>query len=179
MNSYDITASALTAQRFRLDVISSNLANVNTTRRADGTRAPYLRKNVVFQELLNNAGGFGGKPIKQFPTGLLKPSSSASQSGYSISKDEQGIPTIKTGISNDVKGHSGVEVAQLIEDTTTPTKRVYDPNHPDADKEGYVEMPNINPVTELVDMISATRAYEANVTAFQATKQLNKAALEI
>ena len=183
MDSYDITASALTAQRFRLDVISSNLANVNTTRRADGTKGAYLRKNVVFQELLNNSQA-GGKGIKRFALGNLRPSATLleneSNQGFTMGKAADGSPIFKTGISSNVgsKG-AGVQVSQLIEDTTTPTKKVYDPSHPDADKEGYVEMPNINPVTELVDMISATRAYEANVTAFQATKSLNKAALEI
>ena len=179
MDAYDITASALTAQRFRLDVISGNLANVNTTRRADGSRGPYLRKNVVFKELLAQTQS-GKKGIKQFPLANLKPSSQMEDKGFTMAMGADGTPVFKTGItSQQGPGGGGVEINQIIEDTTTPTKKVYDPSHPDADKDGYVELPNINAVTELVDMISATRAYEANVTAFQSTKAMNKASLDI
>ena len=73
----------------------------------------------------------------------------------------------------------GVQVASIIEDKDTPTKKVYDPSHPDANAEGYVELPNINPITEMVDMISATRAYEANVTAMQSSKSMDRASLDI
>ena len=158
MDSYDISASALTAQRARLDIISSNLANINTTRRADGQVGPYLRKNVVFSELLdssmNNTQGRAGF-LPQAMTG---------------NNINNGQPQLTA---------PGVQVATIAEDTNTPTRKVYDPGHPDADANGYVEMPNINPITEMVDMISATRAYEANITAMQSSKSMDKASLDI
>ena len=132
----EISASALTAERLRMDVVAENLANAQTTRGADGQ--PYRRKEVVLQE---RAASFGA-------------SLSAAMSG------------------------GGVEVAGIAEDQT-PLKRVYDPGHPDADAEGYVSMPNVDTVTEMVDLISAQRAYEANVTAMQAAKQMFARTLEL
>ena len=130
----EISASALTAERLRMDVVAENLANAQTTRGADGQ--PYRRKEVVLQE---RGGGFG------------------------------------TQLS---KAMRGVEVAGVVEDQT-PLKRVYDPGHPDADAEGYVAMPNVDTVTEMVDLIGAQRAYEANVTAMQAAKQMFARTLEL
>ena len=176
MDAYDITASALTAQRLRMDTISSNLANVNTTRKADGTIGAYRRKNVVFAPILEEAGGFnpmggGGSFAASIP---MKPS----KSGFSIGPNGQ--PLLSIGIEKSEKfGGAGVEVQQITDDQQTPMRMVYDPSHPDANKEGYVEMPNVNVVTEMVDMISASRAYEANVTAMQSAKGMNQAALEM
>lgn len=138
----DIGASALTAQRLRMDTISQNIANANTTRTADGT--PYRRRLVVFQETSQ------GTPFSQY---------------LSASSRERYLA-------------KGVKVSRIVEDTS-PLKRVYDPGHPDADNEGYVEMPNVDVVTEMVNMISATRAYEANVTTINTTKSLAMKALEI
>lgn len=174
MDVYDITASALTAQRLRLDVISSNLANVNTTRKADGSLGAYRRRNVVFAPLMDQAtqqlgggGNFAGSVSMQPGSG-----------GISMGPD--GKPIFKLGISaNNYMAGAGVEVMQIQEDTDTPMRLVYDPSHPDANDEGYVEMPNINVVTEMVDMISATRAYEANVTALQSAKSMNQSALDM
>ncbi|KHO62555.1 flagellar basal body rod protein FlgC [Thermoanaerobacter sp. YS13] len=140
-SSMDISASGLTAERVRMDVISQNIANVNTTRTSQG--GPYRRKLVVLKE--------------------IQPDSFES-------------------ILNKVKGKysgKGVEVVQISEDVQTPLRRVYDPGHPDADQNGYVEYPNVNIVSEMVDMISATRAYEANVTAFNASKAMFQKSLEI
>lgn len=141
-SSLDISASGLTAQRVRMDTISQNIANVNTTRTADGT--PYRRKEVVFEERTNS---------DSFASAL----SSASERLY---------------------GGQGVRVTEIIEDPTD-FKKVYDPGHPDADENGYVSMPNVDVVTEMVNMISATRSYEANVTAANATKSMAVKALEI
>ncbi|KYO64593.1 flagellar basal body rod protein FlgC [Thermovenabulum gondwanense] len=138
--SMEISASALTAQRLRLDVISSNIANVDTTRTEKGE--PYRRKMVVFQEM-NESSDFN-----------------------EILRD-------KINYSG-----KGVRVAAIIEDQR-PFKIVYDPAHPDADEKGYVRMPNVNIVEEMVDMISATRSYEANVTAINSTKNMISKALEI
>lgn len=136
----EISASALTAERLRMDVVAENLANAQTTRGADGQ--PYRRKEVVLQE---RAGSFGA-------------SLSAAMGGGT-----------KRG---------GVQVAGIAEDQT-PLKRVYDPGHPDADADGYVAMPNVDTVTEMVDLIGAQRAYEANVTAMQAAKQMFSRTLEL
>jgi flagellar basal-body rod protein FlgC len=136
----EISASALTAERMRMDVVAENLANAQTTRGADGQ--PYRRKEVVLQE---RAGSFGA-------------TLSAAMGGGTNSK--------------------GVEVGGVVEDQT-PLKRVYDPGHPDADGEGYVSMPNVDTVTEMVDLIGAQRAYEANVTAMQAAKQMFSRTLEL
>ncbi|NLY18583.1 MAG: flagellar basal body rod protein FlgC [Clostridiaceae bacterium] len=136
------SASALTAQRLRMDTISENLANVNTTRTEDGT--PYRRKTVIFQEQGGNIpfSSYLSKAGKKYFSG------------------------------------GGVRVSRIVEDQT-PFKSIYDPGHPDADENGMVQMPNVDVVTEMVNMISATRAYEANVTAINATKSMASKALEI
>jgi flagellar basal-body rod protein FlgC len=134
----EISASALTAERLRMDVVAENLANAQTTRGADGN--PYRRKEVVLQE---RAGSFGA--------------------------------SLSAAMNPPAKG---VEVAGVVEDQT-PLKRIYDPGHPDADAEGYVSMPNVDTVTEMVDLIGAQRAYEANVTAMQAAKQMFARTLEL
>jgi flagellar basal-body rod protein FlgC len=138
----DAGASALTAQRLRMDTISQNIANANTTRTEDGT--PYRRRIVIFEESSQ------GRPFSEYLT-------SSSRSKY---------------LAN------GVKVSRIVEDST-PFRRVYDPGHPDADADGYVEMPNVDVVTEMVNMISATRAYEANVTSINTSKNLAMKALEI
>lgn len=131
-SSLDISASGLSAQRIRMDVIATNIANANATRTAQG--GPYKRQEVVFAARMDQAG---------------------------LDAD-----TV------------GVDVPQIVTDPTPP-RQVYDPGHPDADARGYVLMPNVNVVQEMVDMISATRAYEANVTAMNATKSMAAKALEI
>jgi flagellar basal-body rod protein FlgC len=141
-DSIDISGSALSAERLRMDVTAENLANANTTRGADG--GAYRRKTVV---LTQQAAGstFGSTLAAEMRRGD-KP--------------------------------AGVQVAAIAEDTT-PNRRVYDPGHPDADQQGYVEMPNVDSVSEMVDLISASRAYEANVTAMQAAKTLFTKTLEL
>lgn len=136
----DISASGMTAQRLRTDVIAENIANVNTTRDENGVA--YRRKTVVFEE----------KPSDSFNDYLSVASSS---------------------IGN------GVKVSAIVEDTDTAMTLVYDPSHPDANEEGYVEYPNVNTVTEMTNLIDASRAYEANVTAFNATKAMTTQALQI
>jgi flagellar basal-body rod protein FlgC len=174
MDAYDITASALTAQRLRMDTVSSNLANVNTTRRPDGTIGAYRRKNVVFAPLLEEAGNRLSMYGKDFAGSIPM---QAAGNGFSIGPN--GRPLLSVGIQKSDFGGAGVEVTQITEDTQTPMRLVYDPSHPDANPDGYVEMPNVNVVTEMVDMISASRAYEANVTAMQSVKGMNQSALEI
>lgn len=141
---FDISASALTAQRMRMDVISSNIANAETTRGSfvNGKFEPYKRKLVVLE-----------------PT---------SQSFSNILAGEMG----RKGTTQ------GVKVSRIQEDQT-PNKLVYNPTHPDADESGYVHMPNVDVAKEMVDMIAASRAYESNVTAINATKSMFMKALEI
>jgi flagellar basal-body rod protein FlgC len=123
MSSIDVSASGLTAQRRRLDVIANNIANSETTRTARG--GAYKRQQVVF----------------------------------SLNQD-------------------GVDVSGVIEDQT-PGKQVYRPGHPDADAKGFVTMPNVNVMEEMVDMVSATRSYEANASAVEAAKDMARKALEL
>lgn len=144
---FDISSSALTASRLRMDVISSNIANAETTRYKveNGEYVPYKRKLVVLD---GNQKSFSN---------LLSSSMSSSEK------------------TNQLKG---VRVSQIIEDTT-PTKLVYNPSHPDANSEGYVEMPNVDTAVEMVDMIAAYRAYESNVTALNASKSMFQKSLTI
>lgn len=140
----NISSSALTAGRLRMDVVSSNMANLETTRGefVDGEWQPYRRKMVVLQE--------------------------------------QGQSPFSAHLSNSLKNGSlkGVKVAKIVEDET-PFKLQYNPNHPDADEAGYVKMPNVDPLKEMVDLMSATRSYEANVTVLNASKGMYLKALEI
>jgi len=133
-DSFAISASGLTAERLRLDITASNLANVNTTRTATG--GPYKRKSVIFSECL---------------------------------------PDLREGGNQEGKG---VQVDAIVEDTRPP-RMVYDPSHPDADKNGYVAYPNFDILNEVVDMITAARAYEANATVLEAAKGMAQKALEI
>lgn len=141
------TASALTAQRLRMDVISSNMANVDTTRgkMVDGEWQPYQRKSVVMMPKGNQFSSFLNQAMN-------------TRDGHSL---------------------GGVQVSGIKEDEQTPFKMVYDPEHPDADDEGYVRLSNVDPLREMVDLISATRSYEANVTVFNANKAMLMKSLEI
>ena len=137
-SSFKISGSALKAHKLRLDTISSNLANVETTSTPEG--GPYKKKSVYFQS----------KPIS-FQETLDQKIQQASQ---------------------------GVEVTKILEDKEDPRK-VYNPSHPDADENGYISLPNINVSEEMVDMMSATRSYQANVTAIKSAKRMALKALEI
>ena len=142
--SLGISASGMSADRLRMDVVAENLANADTTRGANGQ--PYQRKEVVLQEV-------GG-------------SSFAAQ-----------LAGAQAGGVNTSPGN-GVEVAGIVNDPS-PGRQVYDPGHPDANAQGYVTLPNVNPVTEMVDLITATRGYEANVQAMSAAKQMFSRTLDL
>ncbi|MFC4404585.1 flagellar basal body rod protein FlgC [Gracilibacillus xinjiangensis] len=146
-NSMNISSSGLTAQRLRMDTISSNIANVDTTRATineNGEYEPYRRKMTVFQ-----------------------------------AKDEGFSSILQRTTSQNGTTGGGVRVARIIDDETEPFKLVFNPNHPDANEAGYVEMPNVDPLKEMVDLMSATRSYEANVTSVNASKSMLMKALEI
>lgn len=141
-SSFDINASGLTAQRYRMDVISENVANANTTRTSDGT--PYRRKTVVFAE-----------------------------------RDSQTPFSRVLGDATERYAGNGVKVVGTYEDYSTDLVKTYDPSHPDADENGYVLYPNVNIVTEMTNLIDASRSYEANATAFEASKSIALKGLEM
>ena len=141
-NACNINASGMTAQRYRMDIISENIANANTTRTEDGT--PYRRKVVTFEE--------------------------------------KGSHTPFAHVLNQARDKysgSGVKVTGVYEDTWTEMNKVYDPSHPDADENGYVTYPNVDTVTEMVNLIDASRSYEANATAFESSKSIAMQGLNI
>lgn len=139
--SLDVSASGMSAQRMRMDLISQNIANANTTKTQDGT--PYRRQTLVLGT--NESVGF---------------------SKYLSSS------------SRNTLGDGRVKIQGIKEDMSE-LKRVYEPDNPEADEDGYVTMPNVDIVTEMVDMISASRSYEANVTASTASKNMAMQALNI
>ena len=157
-NILDIAATGLSAQRIRMNVISSNLANANTTRTSEG--GPYRRREVIFKavdfdktlnEKIKNSDNF------------LKYENTLDESNL----QDEANPAIMS-----------VKVDKVIRDDS-PFKMKYDPSNPDADKNGYVAYPNVNPVVEMADLIEATRAYQANVAAFQSSKAMAQSAISI
>lgn len=139
--SMKISSSGLAAQRLRMNVLSSNLANANTTRTPDG--GPYKRKDAVFAATPVPVSPFNELLDEDFGTELRE-----------------------------------VKVVDIHKDGKAP-KQIFDPHHPDADAEGYVKLPNIEVMTEMVNMITATRSYEANSTALNSAKQMAQKAIEI
>lgn len=152
--SFDISASGMTAQRLRMDTIAENIANVNTTRTKNSDE-PYTRKIVQFQEKTLN-------PFNYKQEGLT-----------AVSFEEQ----LKSYMSN--YHGNGVRVRKIYEDTESDYVMDYDPSHPDADENGYVRYPNVNTVTEMTNLIDSSRSYQANVTAFNAMKQMVTASIQI
>jgi len=136
-STLDISASGMTAQRLRMDVIADNIANATTTRTPEG--GPFQRKLAVFATR-NIAPPHPGQPP-----------------GYGWNRDP--LP------------FAGVRAVGIIEDQS-PFNIVHDPGHPDADADGNVSFPNVNPIVEMVDLIESNRAYEANLSVFETTKQL-------
>ena len=141
LSSMNISASGMTAQKQRLDIISENISNIETTRTEGG--GPYRRKMVVFQ------------PI-----------------------EPQDFKSVLSKRAQEANGKGGVQITQLVEDQRE-FKAVYNPEHPDANEDGYVLMPNVDLIKETVDAMSATRSYDANITAFNAIKMMATKALEI
>lgn len=142
LNAFKSSASGLSAERLRMDVISSNIANAQSTRTAKG--GPYRRQVV-----------------------LLSPE-----------KEQNNFQSILQNTLRKQAPYSGVKVAAIVEDQA-PLKRVYDPTHPDAGEDGYVEYPNVDVMKEMVELITASRSYEANATVLNATKSMLLKTLEI
>ena len=180
LSSLNIPGSGLTAEQYRLNLIAQNITHAETTRRADGKPGPYRRKTPLYQE-------------------IDEPQSFAEQLGRQIAGmrgERRGSavytrPGFRSGVTSGeyLRRHTqraqpqenyngGVRIKKVIEDPT-PGKLVYDPEHPDANEEGYVEMPNVEMLNEMVNMMGASRAYEANVQVVNAMKAMAMKALEL
>ena len=159
LNSFDISGYGLSAQRFRINLISSNIANANTTRTDEG--GPYRRREVVFRAVdfekeLNNK---------------LKENLSVLEYEDPLNEELGDVDDLHPAVMTAI-------VEKVVRDDTDP-KMKYDPTHPDANKDGYVAYPNINPVVEMADLIEASRAYQANVQAFQSAKTMANNSLQL
>ncbi len=143
-DGYNVSTSGMSAQRTRINVVSANIANAQTTHTKDG--GPYKKQNVVFEEVLSSK---------------LKNNDLASNN-----------------MKNTTSNLNGVGVKEILNSKSNPVMK-FEPNHPDANKDGYVAYPNINPVIEMVDLIEAMRSYEANVASFQTQKTMDLKTLDI
>lgn len=161
----DISGSALTAQRYRMDIIGENIANADNTRTADGT--PYKRKNVVFQERAMSFTDHMQVAVSNSGIGAYRTHHYNNTRSFALD-----------AIQNRGSTGGGVRVVEQVE-SQEPFKQVYDPEHPDADENGYVLYPNVDVEREYVDFMSATRSYEANITAINNFKNVAMKALEI
>ncbi len=155
------SASGLRGQRTKMDVVARNLANAETTRTEDGT--PYRRQRAIFEQVL-------GDKVK-------------SHAG-SMGRTDGRLTTTHRGHMSGLNGEDGRDAGSISSDVgvapdASDFRVVYDPGHPDADEEGYLLLPNVNPITEMVDMIAASRAYEANISAVQSAKEMFADALKI
>ena len=145
-DGYNVATSGMSAQRTRINVVSANIANAQTTHTENG--GPYKKQNVVFEEIL-------------------------------LANDKQQKPEIfPTEKNGDKTAVRGVGIKEILDTKSAPILK-YEPQHPEANKDGYVAYPNINPVIEMVDLIEAMRSYEANVAAFQTQKTMDTKTLDI
>jgi flagellar basal-body rod protein FlgC len=163
-SAMNVSASGLSAQRKRMNVVAENIANADTTRTKDG--GPYQRQFVTFKTT-SQQGSFAS----QLPPAL--------ESIVPLASTSDGIAINAGALSSGSSAQPLAAVDGDIKKDTSPFKMIYDPTHPDADEAGYVKEPNVNVVAEMVEMIAASRGYEANVTAITAGKQMAKDALEI
>jgi flagellar basal-body rod protein FlgC len=163
----ETSGSAMQAERMRAEVVAANMANAETTRTADGS--PYRRQHVVFAanagdpRFVDSMNALSNLPAAT-PGEFLNMSARGGLSPFNVQTTPNAAP--------------GVHISQVVEDSAPPLKR-YDPGHPDAGPDGYVSYPDINPLTEMVDLMGATRAYGLNSSAVQAEKGMIAAALEI
>ncbi len=148
-DGYNVATSGMSAQRTRINIVSANIANAQTTHTAEG--GPYKKQNVVFQEMV-----------------LQAQEKQKTSTNNSLNQDA----------SQEALKLRGVGVKSIVESEAQPVMR-YEPQHPDANEQGYVAYPDINPVVEMVDLIEAMRSYEANATAFQTHKTIDTKTLDI
>ena len=159
LSGFDISGYGLSAQRFRINIISSNIANANTTRTEEG--GPYRRKEVVFKS----------KSFEELLSSTLQNSDNFFLEDVNQIDDKENQLFAKPPLES-------VIIDKVVRDDA-PFKLRYDPSHPDADKNGYVSLPNINPVIEMADLVEATRAYQANVAAYQSFKSITQSAIDL
>ena len=165
-NIFDIAGSGMTAQRVKIDTIASNIANINTTRQPDGAKGVYIKKDVAFRTIYEDTVNRG-------------PSNFSSNSPDAQFDPRTGNMLINANVAlNEGMLTGGVQIDEIYE-ADNAVKTIYDPSHPDADEEGYVDVPNINIVEEMVGMISASRAYEANATVVENVKTMMQSAMNI
>ena len=145
-DGYNVSTSGMSAQRTRINTVSANIANAQTTHTQDG--GPYKKQNVVFEEILMDA--------------------------QKSTKDNFNKDKFKGEVSN----LRGVGVKEILDTQSKPVLK-YEPNHPEANQDGYVAYPDINPVIEMVDLIEAMRSYEANLASFQTQKMMDTKTLDI
>lgn len=161
-SSIRISASGLSGQRTKMDVVAQNLANAETTRTEDGT--PYRRQRAIFEQVLGSKLANHDERMQRATEGRLSRTNPVHMDG-----------TLATGQA----APQGLKAEVDVAEDASEFRVVYDPGHPDADEAGYLLLPNVNPITEMVDMITASRAYEANVSAVQAAKDMFNDALKI
>jgi flagellar basal-body rod protein FlgC len=176
----DASGEAMQAERVRAEVVAANMANAETTRTAAG--GPYHRQHVVFAadsgdtRFLDSMSGAASGAASGASSGVLESANAGLSSVSSSSFLSSALPPL--GSTGSVAVAPGVHIAGVVEDPSPPLRR-YDPGHPDAGPDGYVEYPDINPITEMVDLMGATRAYGMNSSAVQAEKGMIASALEI
>jgi len=152
----DVSASALKAERVRAEIVAANMANAETTRTAEG--GPYQRRHVIFEA--EGGGTFQHSLMNQ------------------MQEFHNPIQSWLGGATDDTTTEGGVAVTGVISDQSAPLRR-YDPQHPDAGLDGYVSYPDINPLTEMVDLMGAQRSYGANASAIQAEKNMVASSMEL
>jgi flagellar basal-body rod protein FlgC len=166
----DVSGSALKAERVRAEVVASNMANAETTRTPEG--GPYQRHHVVFEA--QNGGTFQESMANQLNGGASVSTGSGFKNIYTGGTSG--------GLSGDLTAANptpgGVEVTGVIADASKPLQR-YDPSHPDAGADGFVSYPDINPLTEMVDLMGATRSYGMNASAITAEKSIFNSSLDL
>lgn len=151
-DGYDIATSGMSAQRTRINIVSANIANAETTHTIDG--GPYKKQNVVFEEALLNE-----------------------QNKNNLTNDEVSDNEMTNNNIFENK-NIGVNIKSIVDANNEPLMK-YEPNHPDANEDGYVAYPNINPVIEMVDLLEASRAYQANISSFTTQKSIDTKTLDI
>lgn len=200
LNSLNIAGSALTAEQYRLNLIAQNISNAENTRTENG--GPYRRKTPVYQEVTDRYGsdpnnntnsiynrlsfsdilGRAASSRPNFAAGkavYIKPNLNGyARNGVDYETSGNYVKNKYNFGNNNITGTGGVRISEVIEDPE-PGKIIYDPGHPDADEDGYVEMPNVNMTQEMIDMMGAGRAYEANIQVVNAIKAMAARALEI
>lgn len=164
LDVFNVCASGMYAQKVKMDVTASNMANINTTRKEDGSPGVYVKKGVSFESVYNDV------KRDDFPVSNHKIRGNKSEGSVVLTG------SVSFGDINEIS--QGVEVAK-IEDSKNPYRVIFDPSHPDADADGFVKVPNINVVEEMVNMVTASKAYEANATIAETTKNMISTALKI